>query len=568
MDEICALLTSNLSPLSTVIDVVAALSCEASKADVSDVVTYFDTAEKDQTAVANDMKVMFVGSKLVGGVRDVAVSGIPEIHGVYRETVRWVQAKMRRKLTSSVGFESKAVVKTFMPLEMPLMDLGESSLGRVKLSIGAIEDVDVCFRASEMFEKSCCSFDGLRSGFELVSQAALGRDGMGFMQELYASLRRVREIVAWEAALALLVLDINELNAERANDKKKKNKVALGKGSSVIRQLLKESVQSECGVVKLEMLDKWALDLSLFFDPKDLKFDSFLKNVKEIVESNESRRLPKIPKGTRDFAKEQMAIREKTFSIIQDVFKRHGATSLDTPVFELKETLTEKYGEDSKLIYDLADQIKLNHRKLLDGMLEICGVSSDKFRTICSSIDKLDKQSFDEIRKEMVEDKGLNAEAADKIGAWVEKRGSPSKILSELKQKGSPFLENKGSLLALNDLELLIKALEKSKCIHRVVFDLSLARGLDYYTGVIFEAVFKGTTQVGSIAAGGRYDNLIGMFGTKSVPAVGVSLGMERVITIREKLVSNEINLVSGAALDVIPLPRTGGNEGSCRRST
>ncbi|XP_052203729.1 histidine--tRNA ligase, cytoplasmic-like isoform X2 [Diospyros lotus] len=60
--------------------------------------------------------------------------------------------------------------------------------------------------------------------------------------------------------------------------------------------------------------------------------------------------------GTRDFAKEQMAIREKAFSIITEVFKRHGATALDTPAFELGETLMGKYGDDSKLIYDLADQ--------------------------------------------------------------------------------------------------------------------------------------------------------------------------------------------------------------------
>lgn len=61
--------------------------------------------------------------------------------------------------------------------------------------------------------------------------------------------------------------------------------------------------------------------------------------------------------GTRDFAKEQMAVREKAFSIITEVFKRHGAMALDTPVFEMRETLMGKYGEDSKLIYDLADQV-------------------------------------------------------------------------------------------------------------------------------------------------------------------------------------------------------------------
>lgn len=67
--------------------------------------------------------------------------------------------------------------------------------------------------------------------------------------------------------------------------------------------------------------------------------------------------VPLFMQGTRDFAKEQMAVREKAFAIIVEVFKRHGAMALDTPAFEMRETLMGKYGEDSKLIYDLADQV-------------------------------------------------------------------------------------------------------------------------------------------------------------------------------------------------------------------
>jgi histidyl-tRNA synthetase len=78
----------------------------------------------------------------------------------------------------------------------------------------------------------------------------------------------------------------------------------------------------------------------------------------------------------------------------------------------------------------------------------------------------------------------------------VKERGSPLELLSKLKQGGSKFLGHDGSIDALNDLDILFKALEKSKCIGKVVFDLSLARGLDYYTGVLFEVAFKGGTQV------------------------------------------------------------------------
>lgn len=95
-----------------------------------------------------------------------------------------------------------------------------------------------------------------------------------------------------------------------------------------------------------------------------------------------------------------------------------------------------------------------------------------------------------------MDEKGLSAETADKIGAIVKKRGSPFEILSELKAEGSKFLENSGSVIALGELDILFRALKEANCLDNLVFDLSLARGLDYYTGVIYEAVFKGTTQV------------------------------------------------------------------------
>lgn len=97
-----------------------------------------------------------------------------------------------------------------------------------------------------------------------------------------------------------------------------------------------------------------------------------------------------------------------------------------------------------------------------------------------------------------VNEKGLSVETADEIGTFVKERGSPLELLKKLKKERSKFLGNNESRLALEELEILFKALEKSKCIDKVVFDLSLARGLDYYTGVIFEAVFKGATQVDS----------------------------------------------------------------------
>ncbi|XP_024543918.1 histidine--tRNA ligase, cytoplasmic-like [Selaginella moellendorffii] len=324
------------------------------------------------------------------------------------------------------------------------------------------------------------------------------------------------------------------------------------------------------------------------------------------------------PKGTRDFKPEQMMVRKRVFGIVSKVFEQHGAVSLDTPVFELRETLTGKYGEDSKLIYNLEDQggqllslrydltvpfarylasnkvtsmkryqigkvyrrdnpsrgryrefyqcdfdiagqfsamiadaevikvvvelldsldvgdyqVKVNHRKLLDLVLASCGVPEDKFKSICSAIDKLDKSPWDKVRTEMVEEKGLSPEVADKVGEQVSKKGNATDMLAYL----NAYLgESQNATEVLEGMETLFGFLEAGNCLHRVVFDLSLARGLDYYTGVIFEAVFTGSTQVGSIAAGGRYDNLVSMFGGKEVPVVGLSLGIERVLLILEE---------------------------------
>ena len=91
-------------------------------------------------------------------------------------------------------------------------------------------------------------------------------------------------------------------------------------------------------------------------DPTGKQVGPLLASLRALLEANAARRKPKIAKGTRDFQPAQMAIRAHAFRIIEAAFARHGAVAIDTPVFELRETLMGKYGEDSKLIYDLADQ--------------------------------------------------------------------------------------------------------------------------------------------------------------------------------------------------------------------
>ena len=177
-------------------------------------------------------------------------------------------------------------------------------------------------------------------------------------------------------------------------------------------------------------------------------------------------------------------------------------------------------------------QVKVNHRKILDGMFQICGVPESLTRQISSAVDKLDKMPWNLVKQEMIE-KGLDEDCADKIGVYVKMNGT-SELLDKLLLDES-FSTNETTLAGLNDLKLLSSFLSAFGISDFIKFDLSLARGLDYYTGVIYEAVVLGG-DVGSVASGGRYDNLVGMFsGGATIPCVGISIGVERVYALLAK---------------------------------
>lgn len=200
---------------------------------------------------------------------------------------------------------------------------------------------------------------------------------------------------------------------------------------------------------------------------------------------------------------------------------------------------------------DLGVTIKLNHRQILDGMFAVAGVPSDKIRTISSAVDKLDKMPWEDVKKEMVEEKGLTEDVADRIGEYVRHAGSVTDML-KLLNANEKLLANEQIKAGVDDMTLLAEYLEAFDISHKISFDLSLARGLDYYTGLIYEVINQPpkpeegaaagkkskkndpASQVGSIAAGGRYDNLVGMYGKKQIPCVGISFGVERIFTILE----------------------------------
>ncbi|XP_065705024.1 histidine--tRNA ligase, cytoplasmic-like isoform X2 [Patagioenas fasciata] len=267
----------------------------------------------------------------------------------------------------------------------------------------------------------------------------------------------------------------------------------------------------------------------------------------------------KTPKGTRDHPPAHMVLRDRLLAAVVTCFKRHGAAAIDTPVLELRDfDIAGQFdpmipdAECLKIVHEILSDlqlgdflIKVNDRRILNGVVAVCGIPESKFISTCSTIDKLDKMPWKEVRSEMVGEKGLSPEAADRIGEYVQLNGGLD--LVERLLQDPKLSQNKLAKEGLGDMKLLFEYLTLFGIAGKISFDLSLARGLDYYTGVIFEAVLlqqendhmEEPVSVGSVAGGGRYDELVGMFDPKGrkVPCVGVSIGIERIFSILEQKV-------------------------------
>ncbi|MFT2008803.1 histidine--tRNA ligase [Pontibacter sp. 13R65] len=184
--------------------------------------------------------------------------------------------------------------------------------------------------------------------------------------------------------------------------------------------------------------------------------------------------------------------------------------------------------------------IKINHRGVLAGIAEAIG-EKGRESEICVAIDKLDKIGKEGVRKELLE-RGITTEAIEKLEPLYELAGSNLEKLEQLTQLLSQTTEGTRGLADLREvwkyLELLqSKALasENPSGQPRLQLDVTLARGLSYYTGCIFE-VKVNNANMGSISGGGRYDNLTGMFGLSGVSGVGFSFGVDRVYDVLEEL--------------------------------
>lgn len=179
---------------------------------------------------------------------------------------------------------------------------------------------------------------------------------------------------------------------------------------------------------------------------------------------------------------------------------------------------------------DISVTLKINNRKVLAGIADMIG-APDKLVDITVAIDKLDKIGLDNVRAELVE-RGLTAVQIEALNPIFSLSGSATEKLAQLRQL---FEGNEVGLAGVGELETLFGYIAdvQPKC--EVELDLTLARGLNYYTGAIFEVKAQGVS-IGSICGGGRYDNLTGIFGMPDVSGVGISFGADRIYDVLTEL--------------------------------
>ena len=201
-----------------------------------------------------------------------------------------------------------------------------------------------------------------------------------------------------------------------------------------------------------------------------------------------------------------------------------GSNSLLNEV-ELVQMIDRVYGK-----FGIRVSIKINNRKILTGIAEIIG-EADKIVDITVAIDKLDKIGLDNVNAELAS-KGIPQEAIEKLQPIIMLSGSNEEKLETLK---SVLSTSETGLKGVEESEFILKTVASLGVKSEVELDLTLARGLNYYTGAIFE-VKALDVQIGSISGGGRYDNLTGVFGMSGMSGVGISFGADRIYDVLNQL--------------------------------
>ncbi len=176
--------------------------------------------------------------------------------------------------------------------------------------------------------------------------------------------------------------------------------------------------------------------------------------------------------------------------------------------------------------------IKINNRKILSGIAEVIG-ASDKLIDFTVALDKLDKIGEEGVKKEMIE-KGISAEALVKVQPLFSFSGSISDKVNQLSEL---LASSEEGMKGVEELRFICDNVSKLGLTSAILdLDVTLARGLNYYTGAIFEVAAPKTVAMGSIGGGGRYDDLTGIFGLKNMSGVGISFGLDRIYLVIEEL--------------------------------
>lgn len=179
--------------------------------------------------------------------------------------------------------------------------------------------------------------------------------------------------------------------------------------------------------------------------------------------------------------------------------------------------------------------VRLNNRKILEGLAKAIGIPESKHLATFRIIDKLGKIGLEDVKKELIRELKRIKEpekTAERLLKYVKVKGNKEIVESKETRE---ILKNTIGEQGLDELKYIINKAENFGISERIIIDFSLARGLDYYTGPVFEIIVKKYEDVGSVAGGGRYDKLIVLYGGEPTPATGISLGIDRIVKLMER---------------------------------
>ena len=278
------------------------------------------------------------------------------------------------------------------------------------------------------------------------------------------------------------------------------------------------------GITDEELLGRNAAKLASKFCEKGLRYDLTVPFARYVVMHREELTLPfkryQIQPVWRADRPQKGRYRE-FYQCDADVV---GSESLlnEVELMQIVDTVFSRFG--------IRVCIKINNRKILTGIAEMIG-QADKIVDITVAIDKLDKIGLDNVNKELIEN-GIPAEAVEKLQPIINLSGTNKEKLATMREV---LKDSEIGLKGVEESEFILGKLEALGLKNEIELDLTLARGLNYYTGAIFE-VKALDVQIGSITGGGRYDNLTGIFGMPGLSGVGISFGADRIFDVLNQL--------------------------------